>query len=302
MSDILTFVSIMLAGLVCGFIDSALGMGYGVSATSVFMAFGISPAIASASVHTSEVVVDIWSGISHWKLGNFERGHLLRLTLPGIIGALAGALFIAWTAISISTVWVSCVLLILGAFILTRFLQQNPDLKKRLSNRSVPLLGAFAAFVDVSSGGGWGPICISVYVLNGTEPRKAVGIVEITEPIISLTSVIAFGFLLGFESFLWATALPMILGGIILTSVAAILSKKIPKRWLGILIGVWLIILNARTLIRSVWYHWFLDVIFVSAIMTVIILGYWMTRKAKVIDFCKVSAFNQLGNAKQRDK
>ena len=96
-----------------------------------------------------------------------------------------------------------------------------------------------------------GPICTSVYILNGTEPRKAVGIVEITEPIISLTSVITFGILLGFESFLWELALPMIIGGFILTPIAALTAKKIPKRSLGILIGVWLIILNTRTLLRE---------------------------------------------------
>jgi uncharacterized membrane protein YfcA len=251
MTDLSTFLVTVLAGLVCGFIDSSLGMGYGVSAASVFLSFGISPAIASASVHTSEMFVDFVSGISHWKLGNFERGHFIRLTLPGIVGALAGAFFITWAATSISKIWVSGILLVLGAFILARFLRRDLKVKRYLSNRSVPLLGAFAAFIDVSSGGGWGPICTSAYVLNGTEPRKAVGIVEITEPIISLTSVLAFGFLLGFENFLWALALPMIIGGVLLTPVAALVAKKIPRRLLGILIGVWLIILNARTLLRA---------------------------------------------------
>jgi len=70
------------------------------------------------------------------------------------------------------------------------------------------------------------------------EPRKAVGIVEIIEPFISLTSVLAFGFLLWFKNFLWSLALLMIIGGVILIPIAALLAKKIPKRWLGILIGV----------------------------------------------------------------
>ena len=290
MSDLVSFLAMVLAGLLCGFVDSALGMGYGVSATTVFLAFGISPAIASASVHTSETVVDFVSAISHWRFGNFERGHFIRLTLPGIAGAVLGALFISWAAVSISNIWVSGVLLVLGAFILARFLRRNLNIKRRLSNRSLPFLGAFAAFIDVSSGGGWGPICTSVYVLNGTEPRKAVGIVEITEPLISLTSVIAFGVLIGFENFLWALALPMILGGFILTPIAALTAKKIPKRWFGILIGVWLITLNTRTLIRSIWHwHWFLDVISISALMAVTVLAILTTkRKAKVEEVPKV--------------
>ena len=54
MSDLVTFMAMVLAGPLCGFVDSSLGMGHGVSATSVFLASGISPAIASASVHASE--------------------------------------------------------------------------------------------------------------------------------------------------------------------------------------------------------------------------------------------------------
>lgn len=85
-----------------------------------------------------------------------------------------------------------------------------------------------AAFIDVSCGGGWGPICTSAYVLNNTEPRKAVGIAKITEPIISLTSVVAFGILLGFENFLWSLALPMVIGGIFLTH-RSLHSKEDPQ-------------------------------------------------------------------------
>ena len=149
-------------------------------------------------------------------------------------------------------------------------------------------MGVIAAFIDVSCAGGWGPICTSAYVLNNTEPRKAVGIAEITEPIISLTSVVAFGILLGFENFLWSLALPMVIGGIFLTPIAAFTAKKIPKRWLGILIGAWLIILNTRTLIRTIWYHWLIDVVFVSTILIVTISAYWTTRKTEVVTIQKV--------------
>jgi uncharacterized membrane protein YfcA len=75
--------------------------------------------------------------------------------------------------------------------------------------------------------------------------------VEITELVISLTSVFTFSFLLGFENFLWGLALPMILGGVFLTPLAAFTAKRISKRWLGISIGALLIILNLRTLLRA---------------------------------------------------
>ncbi len=120
-----------------------------------------------------------------------------------------------------------------------------------MKTRFIPLLGFIAAFIDVSGGGGWGPICTPIFVLNGVEPRKAIGTVEVTEPIISFVAVMAFGLLLGFESFLWVIVIPIMLGGFILTPLAAWTSKKVPKRILGVLIGVWLIVLNLRTLILS---------------------------------------------------
>jgi len=67
--NILVFV---LAGLFCGFIDSCLGMGFGVTSASVLISFGVAPAIASASVHAAEAVVDIGSGLAHYRLGNVD--------------------------------------------------------------------------------------------------------------------------------------------------------------------------------------------------------------------------------------
>jgi len=44
----------------------------------------------------------------------------VRLTVSGVFGALAGANFLVWSAVSISKVWVSDVLLVLGVYILSR--------------------------------------------------------------------------------------------------------------------------------------------------------------------------------------
>lgn len=244
------FLIYVLVGLVCGFIDSALGMGYGVSSVSVLVSFGISPAIASASIHTSEGFVDLVSGVSHWRLGNIEKGLFWRLVIPGVFGAILGAVFLCFlVSLSVGKPFVSFVLFFMGLAILFRFLRKRIVIKKKLSKRFVPLLGFVGAFVDVSGGGGWGPLCTPIFILGGSEPRKAVGTVEITEPIISFVAMFTFGLLLGFESFLWSIVIPIMIGGFILTPIAAYVSKKIPKRALGILIGLWLVLLNGKNLL-----------------------------------------------------
>ena len=241
----------VLVGLVCGFIDSSLGMGYGVSSTAVLVSFGFAPAIASASVHTAEGFVDTVSAVSHWRLGNFEKGLFFLLVIPGVLGAVLGALFLSWISLKIAKPFVSFILLGMGIIMLFRFLRKRIYIEKKLPRQLVPILGFVAAFIDVSGGGGWGPLVTPVFLLGGSEPRKAIGTVEITEPVISFTAMVIFGLSLGFESFLWSIVIPVMLGGFILTPIAAWISKKAPKKLLGILIGVWLIILNARAFILS---------------------------------------------------
>ncbi|MBM3393421.1 MAG: sulfite exporter TauE/SafE family protein, partial [Betaproteobacteria bacterium] len=85
------FWSAVLVGLIAQVIDGALGMAYGITSTTFLMAIGVSPAMASASVHVAEVFTTGVSGIAHAKLGNVNKSLFLRLLIPGIIGAVIGA-------------------------------------------------------------------------------------------------------------------------------------------------------------------------------------------------------------------
>ena len=96
-----------------------------------------------------------------------------------------------------------------------------------------------------------GPIMTPTFIMTGSHPRKTVGTVEFTEPLLSLAGVLTFGFLIGFETFLWSIVMPMILGGIILTPFAAWLVKKTSRRALGITIGLWLTTLNIYWLVTA---------------------------------------------------
>jgi uncharacterized protein len=78
-------------GFLAQMIDGALGMAYGVSSNAFLLSIGIPPAAASASVHAAEVVTTAVSGVSHWRFGNIDKKLLLRLMLPGVIGAAIGA-------------------------------------------------------------------------------------------------------------------------------------------------------------------------------------------------------------------
>ena len=86
--DVILFAAV---GFAAQMIDGALGMAYGVTASTVLMSLGVAPSVASASVHAAEVFTTGASGLAHWRLGNVDRRLMLRLALGGVVGGVAGA-------------------------------------------------------------------------------------------------------------------------------------------------------------------------------------------------------------------
>ena len=84
-----------VVGFAAQLVDGSLGMGFGVTSTSLLLIAGLSPAMASASVHLAELGTNVASGVSHWKLGNVDWRLVARLGVPGAIGAFAGATFLS---------------------------------------------------------------------------------------------------------------------------------------------------------------------------------------------------------------
>ena len=84
-----------LVGFGAQLVDGAMGMGYGVTSTSLLLLAGLTPVVASASVHLAELGTNIASALTHWKLGNVDWRLVARLGVPGAVGAFAGATFLS---------------------------------------------------------------------------------------------------------------------------------------------------------------------------------------------------------------
>ena len=65
-----SIIVLAVVGLFAQLVDGSLGMAYGVTSTTLLLAVGIAPALASASVHIAEVGTTLASGVSHWRFGN----------------------------------------------------------------------------------------------------------------------------------------------------------------------------------------------------------------------------------------
>ena len=111
-----------------------------------------------------------------------------------------------------------------------------------------------AGFLDAVGGGGWGPVATPGLILSGDhEPHQVVGTVNVVEFFVTVAEVLTFMFTIGPENFEWGVVAALLVGGVIAAPLAAWLCNKLPHRALGIAIGGSLILLNARTLILTLW-------------------------------------------------
>lgn len=262
-------------GFLAQLIDGSLGMAYGVTSTSMLLTFGIAPAVASASVHLSEVVTTAASGISHIKFGNVDRQALLKLLIPGSIGAFAGACFLSNLPGNVVRPYISIFLLILGVYVLFRFLIMSKTRNERksinISRKKSIVLGLIAGFADATGGGGWGPITTPVLLSQkGVPARKVVGTVDTSEFAIAVSATLGFLIALGWQEVNWFWVIALMAGGIIAAPIAAWIVTKLPSYLLGVLVGGFIILTNARTLINTWTFpdHW-------SAVIYMLILIGW---------------------------
>src|SRR3712207_3401176 len=108
------FLLLALFGLAAQLVDGSLGMAYGLTSTTLLLAAGVAPAVASASVHLAEVGTTLVSGVSHWKLGNPDWRAVAYLAVPGGVGAFGGAVVLSSISAEAVVPWIAVFLVSLG--------------------------------------------------------------------------------------------------------------------------------------------------------------------------------------------
>jgi uncharacterized membrane protein YfcA len=238
--NILVFV---LVGLAAQLIDGALGMAYGVSSTTFLLSIGVPPAAASASVHAAEIFTSSISGLSHWRLGNVDRGLVKQLLIPGVIGGVVGAYLLTTVPVTIIKPLVSLYLLVMGLVILRRSFQ---PLRENATTPPLAPLGLVGGFFDAIGGGGWGPIVTTTLVATGSNPRFVVGSVNLAEFFVTVAESITFILSIGLTH--WTIILGLIIGGAIAAPLAAYVCQRLPTKTLMRAVGVLIILLSIRTI------------------------------------------------------
>ncbi|ANH83736.1 ABC transporter permease [Niabella ginsenosidivorans] len=242
------FLIMLAAGFIAQLVDGALGMGYGVASTTVLLSAGVSPAAISGSIHTAEMFASGASGYSHYKFGNVNKKLFKALLIPGVLGAVLGAVLLVYLGEKYSD-WIRPVLACYTMFLGTKILYnafRSQIIKKKFKNYST-LAGA-GGFFDSFGGGGWGPIVTTTLITKGRSPRFVIGTVSLTEFFVTLSSAVTFFILLGVSH--WQTILGLIVGGLAAAPVAAKLAGKLPRKTALALVGCLVIVWSARILLK----------------------------------------------------
>ncbi|MFX1450893.1 MAG: sulfite exporter TauE/SafE family protein [Promethearchaeota archaeon] len=294
-------IIIGLIAFICEYIDSSLGGGYGTILTPILLILGFQPLQIVPSILFSEFCTGLFAAFYHQKLKNVNfdfQSDETKITLILSVCGVFGVIFAAFLSLNlpsfIVSLYISILILILGAFILIR-----GNRKFNFTYNKIVGIGVLSAFNKGISGGGYGPLVSSGQIITGVDEKKAIATGLFAEGIISIVGFLVYLFiktkspltltlklnlvldlstleitmkyvltysldltslkpittLLTTPIGLDLTLLPFIvIGAICSVPPAAITTQKIPNKILRKLIGILIIILGLISIIKIVYF------------------------------------------------
>jgi hypothetical protein len=250
---------VALAGFAASLVDGALGMGFGPTSSSILLGQGLSPALVSTTVNLAKVTGGFVAGIAHWRFNNIDHRLVVRLALPGSIGALLGVLLLTSVDGDDLKPVLAALLLLVGIRILFRFsrtLPLSPDVADPDATEDAPPtfrepgveIAAAAGGITNGLVGAWGPVVTPFLLHKGLAPRYAIGSVNTAEVAVAVVSAGSLVASLGSAGLDWEVVAAMIGGGIVAAPIAAWFVRFVPARALGLAVAALLLVTNLREL------------------------------------------------------
>jgi uncharacterized membrane protein YfcA len=247
LADPSALVPFLLIGFAAQLIDGALGMAYGQISSTMLISMGVPPATASASVHTAETFTTAVSGISHVAHGNIDWKLFFRIAIPGMIGGVLGAFVLTRIDGNTAKPFVLAYLTALGLYLFYRGVMHRHTER---TPKVVSPLGLVGGFLDAAGGGGWGGIVTSNLLVQGSNPRKTIGTVNLAEFFLTVTISATFIVTLGWEAFTIAT-MGLLIGGVLAAPFGAFIAKRVNPDKLLTFVGALLTLTSFYGLYRA---------------------------------------------------
>ncbi len=237
------FLAFGLVGFLAQLIDGALGMGFGVISSSILLAQGVPPALASASVNAAKLPTTGTAALSHFYHKNLDLNVVFKLCAFGALGGVIGAAVLTSLKGPSLMVIINLYLVLMGLLIVYRGIQNIAP--KLLPARFTRLIGLAGGLIE-GIGGSWGPIVTTSLLGSGTESRYAIGSSNFAEFVVSVAVFTTF--VLAFAVGYWeggadwrSVAYPvagLVIGGLPAALIGGYLSKVTPRRALTIIVGL----------------------------------------------------------------
>ncbi len=246
-------VAIFLAALLCEYMDSSLGMGYGTTLTPVLLLAGFEPLHIVPCVLLSEFVTGIAASLMHHRAGNVDflrdktaRRTAILLSSLSVVGAIAAAALAVNIPKSVLKLFIGIIVSVAGVTVLATAGRQL-----RYRSRHIVALGTVAAFNKGLSGGGYGPLVTAGQVVSGVSPKQAVAITSLAEGLTCIVGLSAYSLIRGHLEL--ALAAPLVLGAMFSVPVAALTVRRLPEKTMRMAVGVATCSLGAFALIKVLW-------------------------------------------------
>ena len=222
-------------GFAAQLVDGALGMAYGLIATSVLLASGAPPALSSASVHAAEVVTTGLAGASHVWHQNVDWRTFRCLAVAGVVGGVTGAYILTELPEKPVKVFVTLYLFGMALLILRRIISGGSVERKPV--RVIVPIGVAGGFLDAIGGGGWGPMVNSTLIARGETARISIGSVSLAEFLVTAAISATFVMTLDLASY-GQVVLGLIIGGALAAPFAGWFSRVLPQQVLMSLVAL----------------------------------------------------------------
>lgn len=246
-----TMLGVFLMALVCEYVDSSLGMGYGTALTPLLLLlFGFAPLEIVPCVLLSEFITGVWAAAMHQRDGNVDllrdreaRATAVLLSVLSGVGAFTAVMFAVRVPNTVMTVIISIIVLAVGILTLA-----TAGRRLRYRRGHMIALGTVAAFNKGFSGGGYGPLVTAGQVVSGLAPKKAVAVTSLAESMTCFIGLIAY-FAAG-QRIDWAIAIPLTLGAVFSVPIATLTVKRAPETLFRTGVGLATCILGILALVK----------------------------------------------------
>ena len=232
-----TVLAVFIPALLCEYLDTSLGMGFGTLMAPLLLFIGFEPLDIVPALLISELLTGLAAGLLHQRHGNIDLIHDRRarrtlVLLAGLSGV--GAVAAVLLGVQINHPWFAyaSVALILTLGVMTLATVRRPF---RFRGKGLLAVGMIAAFSKGVSGGGYGLLVTTGQMICGVPARQAVAITSIAEALTCLVVLMGFLAVKGIPD-LWL-ATPLTAGALLAVPWATLTVRRISAGWLRAGVG-----------------------------------------------------------------